>query len=68
MRSDDLFRTEYAALYTVFWMMEVYGRYWIWYMPNGVREVLEVCADADGFSDVLGNAMSLRDLYALMVV
>lgn len=65
---STVFRTEYGAIYAFSWLRELHGRYRLWYMPNGVLEVLEGCSDADGLLAVLDNAMNLRDLNALMVV
>lgn len=61
-----VFRKEFAGLYAVTWLREIYGRYRMWYMLSGVRDVLTGCRDA--LKNVLGNDFNLEDLLVLMAV
>lgn len=63
---STVFRTKYAALYAVTWTGEVYDRYWLWYLPRDVREVLSGCADA--LQVVIGKVYNVHELYVLMAV
>lgn len=61
-----VFRTEYPAIHAVTWLPEVYGRYRLWYLLRGVREVLSGCDESLKF--FLGNEFNVRDLYPLTTV
>lgn len=50
---ETVFRIENAALYFFSWLREVYGQYWLWYLPKGVREALKGCSAV--LEAVLGN-------------
>eukprot|EP00171_Calliarthron_tuberculosum_P007069 IDg7069t1 len=61
-----VFRTEYAALYAVAWLRELYGRFRMWYFLSGVRTVLE--GYRLSLASVLGSDANVDDLFALMAV
>eukprot|EP00171_Calliarthron_tuberculosum_P023060 IDg23060t1 len=61
-----IFCTEYAVLYAVTWLREVYGCFRVWYLLSAVRAVLEGCRLS--LSAVLDKEANVEDLFALMAV
>lgn len=61
-----VFRTEYAFLYAVTWMREIYCRYRLWFMPSDVCD--EISTSRGVLSQALGNETNVSDLFALMTV